>query len=256
MGGVSFDRAADYYDATRKVPDEVDARVRDLLLSELKGKGLCLEIGVGTGRIALPLAERGIQLVGADLSRAMLSRLVTKVDRGSPLNLIAGDATRLPLADSSVDAVLGCHVLHLIPDWPTALDEVCRVLRPSGVVLLDFGGPTPKPWSEGCDEILQRHGVVRARPGVTGPDPVARHLAGGARLRTLPTIGFTVETSLAEELEAWESQILAWTWPYDPEQIRAACGEIRAVASPRGWDIEERVRVPAQVQWWAFDLLP
>jgi SAM-dependent methyltransferase len=222
----------------------------------LDGRDLSLEIGVGTGRIALPLAERGIHLVGVDLARSMLSRLVGKAGGISALDLVAADVTQLPLADASVDAVLGCHVLHLIPDWRGALGEASRVLRPGGVLLLDFGGPTAKPWSEGCDEILQRHGVARVRLGVSSPEPVATFLAGRARLRALPAINFTLETSLAEELGEWERQLLAWTWPYDPEQIKAACDEIRDTASARGWALHDRVRVPSVVRWWAFDLVP
>ncbi len=57
--GVSFDRAADYYDATRRLPDSVRDQLAELLADELVERGLCVEIGVGTGRIALPLHRRG-----------------------------------------------------------------------------------------------------------------------------------------------------------------------------------------------------
>ena len=53
---VSFDRAASFYDATRALTPEAMAAVQALLRSELQGRGRCLEIGVGTGRMALPLA--------------------------------------------------------------------------------------------------------------------------------------------------------------------------------------------------------
>ncbi|HMC40710.1 MAG TPA: class I SAM-dependent methyltransferase [Acidimicrobiales bacterium] len=254
MGGISFDRAADYYDATRRLPDDVDHLVTDLLFRELAGKGLTLEIGVGTGRIALPLAQRGIDLIGADLSHAMLARLAANAGEAS-LAIAVADATRLPLTDSSVGAVLACHVLHLVPDWRAALDEVCRVVQPGGELLLDFGGPTAKPWSDGCDEILRQHGVFRTRPGVFDPEPVAGYLGGRARMRALPAIHFDVETSLGEDLDEWERQILAWTWPYPAAQIAAACRAIRAAAGSRGWAVDEQVRARAVVQWWAFDLL-
>lgn len=255
VAGISFDRAADYYDATRQLPAGVDARMTELLHSELSGRGRSLEIGVGTGRIALPLAARGVELIGADLSRTMLSRLVSNSGEERPVAVVAADVTELPLADASVDAVLGCHVLHLIERWQSALDEVRRVLRPGGVLLLDFGGPTPKPWSDACDAILRRHGVVRSRVGVSTPEPVAAYLEGRARLRALPTIQFPLDTRLADELADWENQILAWTWSYTPEQIQEACAEIRASAATEGWVLDEMVRVPSQVQWWAFDLL-
>jgi ubiquinone/menaquinone biosynthesis C-methylase UbiE len=253
MAGVSFDRAADYYDATRALPSEVARQVADVLSSELVGKELCLEIGVGTGRIALPLAERGIELLGVDLAPSMLARLLANAGGKLSFPLLTADVTSLPLAASSVDAVLGCHVLHLIADWQTALDEAGRVLRPGGLVLLDFGGPTPKPWSDDCGAILKGHGVLRTRPGVSSPDLVAEYLAERAPRRALPPIQFTEEVSLAEDLEEWENQILAWTWAYPPEQLRVACDEIRATALSLGWDIYQKVCIQAFIQWWAFD---
>jgi ubiquinone/menaquinone biosynthesis C-methylase UbiE len=254
LGGLSFDRAADYYDATRGLPSEVAREVADVLSRELSGKDFCLEIGVGTGRVALPLAERGIDMVGIDLAPAMLARLVANAGGSSPFPLVTADVTALPLAAVSVDAVVGCHVLHLIPDWQTALDEVVRVLRPGGVLLLDFGGPTPRPWSDDCEAILEAHGVRRIRPGVSSPTLVAGYLAQRVRRRALPSIRFTVEMSVVEDLEEWENQILAWTWTYSPEQMRVACDEIRRTAASIGWDIHKKVRLEALIQWWAFDL--
>ena len=254
MAGVSFDRAADYYDATRGLPGEVAREVADLLSSELSGKELCLEIGVGTGRIALPLAERGIALLGIDLAPTMLARLLANAGGNAPFPLVTADVTSLPLTAASVDAVLACHVLHLIPDWQSALDEAGRVLRPGGVLLLDFGGPTPRPWSADCGEILERHGILSVRPGVSSPNPVIEYLAGRASPRTLRPIHFTVTASLAEDLEEWENQIRAWTWDYAPEQMRRACDEIRATAVSLGTDIHEKVSIQELIQWWAFDL--
>jgi ubiquinone/menaquinone biosynthesis C-methylase UbiE len=60
---VCFDQAAAYYDQTRDRPGAGRERVLDLILSELRGKGSCLDIGVGTGRIALPLVEAGMQSI-------------------------------------------------------------------------------------------------------------------------------------------------------------------------------------------------
>ena len=54
----------------------VDAAVE--VLAELAGGGRALELGIGTGRIALPLARRGVAVHGIDLSRAMVSRLRAK----------------------------------------------------------------------------------------------------------------------------------------------------------------------------------
>jgi len=65
---VNFDQAAEFYDATRDAGDEIVTWTVDLLERELGGTAL--EIGVGTGAVALPLAERGVDLVGMDRSPA------------------------------------------------------------------------------------------------------------------------------------------------------------------------------------------
>jgi ubiquinone/menaquinone biosynthesis C-methylase UbiE len=254
MPGVSFDRAAGYYDATRGLPAEVAGEVAALMAAELAEREVCLELGVGTGRIALPVAARGVQVIGIDLSAAMLERLRLNGGGTLPCPVIQGDVTALPLADASVGAVVACHVLHLIADWRSALDEACRVLRPRGTLLVDFGGPTPAPWSAGCLEILARHGLFRTRPGVTSPEPVAEYLAPRARRRALPEVRFTIESRLADDLYEWENQILAWTWPYTREQLRAACEEIRSSAPALGWALDETAQLEAVIQWWAFDL--
>jgi ubiquinone/menaquinone biosynthesis C-methylase UbiE len=226
-----------------------------MLTAELAERDVCLEIGVGTGRIALPVAARGVPVIGVDLAAAMLDRLRVNAGGTPPCPLIQGDVTSLPVADGSVGAVVACHVLHLIADWRAAIDEACRALRPGGTLFVDFGGPTPAPWSAGCLEILARHGLFRVRPGVTSPEPVAEYIARRARRRALPEVRFTFESSLADDLYEWENQILAWTWRYSPEQMRAGCDEIRSSAPAHGWAIEEKVRLEAVIQWWAFDLV-
>jgi ubiquinone/menaquinone biosynthesis C-methylase UbiE len=57
-------------------PSVADAIVE--VLAELSGGGRALELGIGTGRIALPLARRGVAVHGIDLSRAMIARLRAK----------------------------------------------------------------------------------------------------------------------------------------------------------------------------------
>jgi ubiquinone/menaquinone biosynthesis C-methylase UbiE len=67
---VCFDRAADYYDDTRSLPAAGRDRVFEILRSALPDGGLCLDVGVGTGRTAVPLAAEGVRVVGIDLSLA------------------------------------------------------------------------------------------------------------------------------------------------------------------------------------------
>ena len=86
MKSLTFDRAVSYYDRTRALPREVSDALTDALieLGQLQPGRRCLEVGVGTGRIALPLVARGVDLVGVDLSSAMLARLASKWPHAQP----------------------------------------------------------------------------------------------------------------------------------------------------------------------------
>ena len=253
MSGISFERAADFYDATRGLPAEVHGALTDVLAAELSGRAPCLEVGVGTGRIALGLHGRGIELVGADIARAMLQRLVTNAGGRIPFPLLLADATRLPLRDSSCGAVLASHVLHLISAWTAAADEAMRVLGPNGVLLVDFGGGAQAPWSAPARDAMRRHGVDNVRPGVSSPDQLARHLSGEARMRPLSPVRFGVTRSLGRDLSEWEQQIHSWTWPYGSEQIKDACDEVRRWAEAESWPLDREVTVERVIQWWAFE---
>lgn len=82
--------ADDYDDLVAGRPD-TDACVD--LLSELAGPGPALELGVGTGRVALPLAARGLQVRGIDASEAMVARLRAKPGAGA-VQVTVGDFAR------------------------------------------------------------------------------------------------------------------------------------------------------------------
>ena len=247
----SFDRAASYYDATRGLPADAGRQVTDVLVNELRGRGRCLEFGVGTGRIALPLAERGLDLVGTDIAAAMLARLVDNAGGRSPFPLVRADATAMPFADAAFGGVFACHVLHLIPDSGRAVDEAWRVLRPGGCLLLDFGGGAPAWWWEETGRIFRAHGIVRTRPGDTGAPEISRHL--GTPARALPGVPVVYERTLAQDLADWEAQIHSWTWPFSAEQMQQACAAIRSWAADLGHPLDEVARIDHVIRWWAFD---
>src|SRR5262245_32739176 len=114
---VSFDRAAEYYDQTRGFPPGVENPATALFMKagNLTSHSRVLEIGVGTGRIALPLVSQVGSFFGIDISPAMMHRLRSKPG-GEKIALIQGDALHLPFADASLDAVVAVHVFHLIPN--------------------------------------------------------------------------------------------------------------------------------------------
>ena len=169
MASFSFDPLAHIYDATRGYPAEVAREIAQSLeqAANATAETAFLDVGVGTGRIALPVAARGHTYTGVDISAQMLSLLRAKLletgwqERDLPwgsfpdeqpnsnppvkrfvqedlralLRLVHADITSLPFRDASFDVAIAVHIFHLVGDWQQAVRETVRVLRPDGVIL-------------------------------------------------------------------------------------------------------------------------
>lgn len=227
MESISFDRAADYYDRTRSLSPEAMAEMVPLLVDALGGRDRALEIGVGTGRIALPLAESGVSVTGLDLSEPMLRALRAK---SSEVPAVLGDATKLPFATDSFPAAVACHVLHLIPNWQDALVELARVVEPGGALLINLGGWDHGVWRAIEERFVAEAGVEKPRVGATDPTEVDAVLGRfGARLRVLPDVVDNRRQSYAELLDRIEDGMYSFTWGTD-EATR-----VRAARAVRDW---------------------
>jgi ubiquinone/menaquinone biosynthesis C-methylase UbiE len=262
---VNFDRAADCYDETRALPAGSMAELTRLLAAELAGRQPCLEIGVGTGRVARPLRARGITLAGMDVSAGMLARLVANAGGTPPLPLARADATRLPFAAGRFGAVLAVHVLHLIPEWRVAVDEALRVLRPGGALIAGLQGQRraqwsdseqagTAPWSGALRESLRRRGFHRDPVGTRDPGLVARYLADRVTPRPLKVVPVRRTRTLADALERIERQSFSWTWAYSAAQMRAVANDVRAWAARENVPLNTEHTVESDLRWWAFEL--
>jgi SAM-dependent methyltransferase len=123
-------------------PEAVEPAVD--FLAELAGDGPALELGVGTGRIALPLAERGVRVHGIDLSAAMVARLRAKPG-GDAIDVTIGD-----FATTRVDGEfsLAYLVFNTINNLTTqdaqvaCFENVATHLRPGGAFVIEVGVPS------------------------------------------------------------------------------------------------------------------
>ncbi len=98
--------------------------------------GRALEVGCGRGvGLEILLDRFGAEAVdGFDLDPTMVRRARRRTQgRPEPVRLWTGSVTRIPAPADAYDAVVGFGVIHHVPDWPKALAEIARVLKPGGV---------------------------------------------------------------------------------------------------------------------------
>jgi len=240
---VSFDRAAEYYDETRGFPSGQEQPVAALMAQagNLNATSRVLEIGIGTGRIALPLAPHVREVVGIDLSRPMLDRLRAKRTT-EPVDVMVGDAAQLPFLSGSFDAVVAVHVFHLIANWQGAVNEVARVLRPDGVLILGWNNNTNRQE----DDVLWAawNNVVqeRSRPHVgIAWDQFETFLpnAGWRAASEVLTHAYRVQHTPQEFLSRLERRTWSSHWRLPDDLVERGIAAVHEVICQRGIDVHQ-----------------
>jgi demethylmenaquinone methyltransferase/2-methoxy-6-polyprenyl-1,4-benzoquinol methylase len=166
-----FDTVADRYDLTNDVlslgQDRLWRRAVVRALDARPGEVL-LDLAAGTGTSSEPFADAGVRTVPADFSLGML-RVGKR--RRPDLPFTAGDATRLPFADASFDAVTMSFGLRNVVDTDLALRELLRVTKPGGrLVVCEFSHPVWAPFRAVYVNYLMRALPSIARRVSSNPD--------------------------------------------------------------------------------------
>lgn len=119
-----------------------------------------LEIGSATGVFSFEFKKCGINLTSIDLSPENIKWVKDKArERNSSINFQLADAENLPFENNSFDGVLSLSTLRYVPNINKALQEIYRVTKPGGFIILDF--PNKKcPWFGGLKKkILGREHI-------------------------------------------------------------------------------------------------
>jgi phosphatidylethanolamine/phosphatidyl-N-methylethanolamine N-methyltransferase len=104
---------------------------------ELQPGERALEVGVGTG-LALPLYPKNVEVIGIDLSEGMLDEARERITRLGlrHVSVLKMDASSLEFEDGTFDAILAPYVMSVVTDPKRVLEEMKRVCRPGGRIVI------------------------------------------------------------------------------------------------------------------------
>jgi ubiquinone/menaquinone biosynthesis C-methylase UbiE len=238
-----FEEIADIYDETRGLPEPTMGEVIDVITQELRDCRNILELGVGTGRIALPLQKNGFDIVGIDLSKTMLALAQEK----GFCYMIRGDVCTLPFKSTVFDAVISVHVLHLISDCTAVLREIRRVGKTKLISVVHASSDFHV--RNDYEEALARFGYTLKTPGIG--EWGLRKIAQPRRL--IDIAPYEDVLHIGKRLELLEARKHSFARSI-PEKIHSEAIEYLRDKYKNKLDIHSRSRIVVVI--WDIDTLP
>ena len=256
MTSLSFDGMVELYDETRVC----DQSCLDAALGFLTEKfppdafSSVLEPGIGTGRIAIPLAERGYQVTGVDISGEMLVLLkkrLVQTTRPLPISCQQADVTNLPFPDATFDMVITAHLFYFIVEWRKAADEILRVVRRGCPIIIMHTGtgkeiPLLNKRYKGLSAEL---GCPIKDVGVKSTIQVVDHFRGlGCLIETVrDRWQWTARIRLAEAIAYMKARAYSFT-TVAPEDVHTKIiGRLESETRQRFGNLETEIAVPNQI---------
>jgi ubiquinone/menaquinone biosynthesis C-methylase UbiE len=232
-----YDALAPRFERDRALPGGVAEAIRAAVLDAATvARPRVLDLGAGTGRIGRPFVAAGDDYVGADLSFGMLRAFIARCDRAP--RLVQADGHQLPFGAAAFDAVVLVQVFGGMSDWRQFADEVRRVLRANGVIVI---GRTAAP-EHGLDARMKQQ--LESFLGARGIEP-----RGNARA--------DVEKLLGANATVVERRVAGrWTAQRTPRQFIARHRNgARFAALPEGAkdDAMERLAAWAEASFGSLD---
>jgi ubiquinone/menaquinone biosynthesis C-methylase UbiE len=131
-----FEKVADKWDQMRR--SFFSDRVRKVAVAEaaIQSGKLAADIGAGTGFITEELVRNGLRVIAVDQSKAMLEEMEKKFGQFDTVEYRIGEFNNLPIQNETVDYVFANMYLHHVDLPQVAIDEMVRVLKPGGKVVI------------------------------------------------------------------------------------------------------------------------
>ncbi len=184
-----YNLLADYYQQKEKYWDSFEKDKILPLLGDVANKKI-LDVGAGTGRLALRLTKAGAKVVALDVSEEMLKKIKAKIK----IETVVGEAESLPFVEGSFAIVIATFLIVHLKDLRRFFDEVYRVLKTGGIFLVTNINQRQAP------AIKTKEGLVEIESYYHRPEAVAEGLEN---------LAFEiVENKFVKEGETWVNQIL------------------------------------------------
>jgi SAM-dependent methyltransferase len=253
---VDFSRNADVYDRRHGtvLPESVARRL--LSAAALEPDSRVLDVGAGTGRVAVALAELGADVLALEPALAMAHALRTKAAAGR-VRVVAGEGARLPLPTSRFEAVVLARLLYLMRDWRTVIQEVCRVLTPRGRLLHEWGnGHAGEEWvqiREKARMLFEQSGVSEPfHPGARSELEVDEYLVRAGLIQTTEVrIGPGPGMTLSDFLTRLVSGEFSYLWNV-PLAVQQKCLPQLRTWAERTFDLERVISMPDTLRWTVY----
>lgn len=256
MKSLSFDSMVRLYDETRVFDKECFDSALDFLVERFPTQrfGSAFEPGIGTGRIAIPLAERGYRVTGVDISEDMLALLKKRLAQlGRPLQVSfqKADATELPFSDGAFDMAVVVHVFYFVRAWKKVADEIMRVVRKDGpLVLMHTGTGMEVPFlNERYKELCADEGSSIKSVGVESTREVVEYFQSvGCRAEWVrDRWRWTSRIRLDKALHYMRSRAYSFTSVAPDDIHSAAIRKLESEMRTRFGNLATVVEVPNQV---------
>jgi len=183
-----YNLTADYYDKKSAYWDSFEKDRVLPLLGDLSGKKV-LDVGAGTGRLAIRLAQKGAEITALDISEEMLGKIKNK-----KIEKVIGEAEYLSFKNESFDIVVATFLIVHLKDLKRFFDEVYRVLKPGGLFLVTNINQRKAP------AVKTKEGLVEIESYYHKPEKV---------IEELENLAFVIEKQeFVREGETWVNQII------------------------------------------------
>lgn len=191
---AGYDLAAADYDRKESYLDSFEKDKLLPMLGDLKGKKV-LDVGAGTGRLAMRLVRSGAEVLALDVSKEMLGVLNMKSQ--NKIETMLGDAERLPFGSEVFDFVIASFLIVHLKSPQRFFDEAYRVLKLGGKFLVTNINQKRPP------EIKTKQGMIEIESYYHRPEKVKE---------MLEDLAFGIEKEVfVREGEVWVNQILLAT---------------------------------------------